>query len=109
MLYVWESEAMRQYGQGTIIAYGDTVEAARKAVQADIEALRSDTRASVRASPSPSYDDEYSPGYHVSSWIPIDDDEDDRATWEAKLSLFLSDIAKEPKVYTSTVYVRGSD
>lgn len=88
-LYVWSSEACRNYGPGTVAAIGETVDEARgRAFSALVDWAREDR-----------------------SWLfELDGSvgEDEREEWERLLNTINSDLEAEPRVMTALV-VTGSE
>jgi hypothetical protein len=86
-LYRWDSEYLRGYSQGDIIAMGETVDEAR-------EHARAVQRVQIR--------DRWGYLFDIN-------DEDSCLEIETLSRLFEQDIAREPEVLTNAVLIRGSD
>lgn len=88
-LYLWRSDALKNYAPGHIIAVGDTAEAARTAALAQYA----------------TYDREQ----HW-WWTPDTMDEDDRAEQAERYAAFVADLAKDPEEITGgAVLIKGSE
>lgn len=89
-LYVWSSEALKQYGSGTIAAYGEDANEARKILIAGWSAFAKEAMEYL-------YPETY--GGEVQEWHIEDRDE--------KYALFLKDLEAEPKVLDA-LFIWGS-
>lgn len=86
-VYHWRSKALKQYGEGHLIAVASTAEHARTLIRANIEAhWRNEMR----------------------PWDTPDTDEDDREDLTKFLALIETDLTADPEI-SDTLFLAGSE